>query len=50
MGYNGIIDLLSSDYGLDVVSDWKKDNPDKPVIGGTGSGSLVEQTTRQYNC
>ena len=43
LGYASLNDLLGSDNGLDVISEWKKDNPDKPVFGKDGSGALFEE-------
>ena len=35
MGYTGSFeDYLGTDEGLDFISDWKKENPDKPFWGG----------------
>ena len=43
IGYASIHDLLGTDKGLDAISDWKKDNPDKPVFGKHGSGAMFEE-------
>ena len=43
LGYNSLNELLSSDNGLDAISEWKKDNPDRSVFGGYGSGAMFEE-------
>ena len=48
LGYDSLNELLSSDNGLDVISDWKKDNPDKPVFGGYDSGAMFEESKLNY--
>ena len=44
LGYENIHDLLGSDHGLDTISEWLKDNPNKQVFGKHGSGALVEES------
>jgi prophage antirepressor-like protein len=36
LGYETANDLLGTDGGLDAISDWKRDNPDKSVFGKYG--------------
>ena len=43
LGFKNLDDMLGSDTGLDVISDWKKDNPDRPVFGKHGSGAMFEE-------
>jgi len=45
LGFDTLNDLLATDHGLDVISDFKKDHPDRPVFGEPGSGAMFESTT-----
>jgi len=45
IGYDSINDFLGTDKGLDAISEWKKDHPDKPVFGDHGSGAMIERAT-----
>ena len=40
---SSINDFLSTDKGLDFISEWKKENPDKPFIGDYGSDSPLQK-------
>ena len=35
--------FLGTDKGLDFISEWKKENPNKPVFGDRESGALFEK-------
>jgi len=43
LGHNSINDLIGSDVGLDAVSNWMKDHPNKPIFGDCGSGAMIEK-------
>jgi len=43
LGHETINDLLGTDGGLDVISEWQKDNPGKSVFGEFGSGAMLEK-------
>jgi hypothetical protein len=43
IGFDSLNDLLGTDHSLDAISEWKRDNPDKPVFGELGSGALLEK-------
>lgn len=43
LGYDSLNDLLSTDHGLDVISEFKKEHPDVPVFGDYGSGAMFEK-------
>jgi len=45
LGYDSLHDLLSSDEGLDYISNWKKEHNDIPLFGNSDSGSMFEQIT-----
>ena len=49
LGFDNLNELLSTDDGLDVISEWKKQNPNKPVFGERGSGALFERTNFENN-
>ena len=48
-GFDTFMDYLSSDYGLDFISEWKRDNPGIPVIGRYGSNALLEVCDEEFN-
>ena len=48
LGYGSIHDLLGTDKGLDVISDWKRDNPGKPIFGKHGSGAMIEEAGHRF--
>jgi len=43
LGFDSLTALLGTDKGLDVISDWKRDNPGKPLFGKDGSGALFQE-------
>jgi hypothetical protein len=43
LGFNSLNDMLSTDKGLDVISEWRKEHPNKPVFGSVGSGAMFEE-------
>ena len=43
LGFESLNDLLGTDKGLDAISEWKRDNPDKSVFGKHGSGAMFEE-------
>ena len=44
LGFDNLNDLLSTDKGLDAISNWKRDNPGKPVFGECGSNAMFQKT------
>ena len=43
LGFDNLNDLLGTDRGLDVINEWKRDHPDKPLFGKDGSGAMFEE-------
>ena len=46
-GYENIDALLSTDAGLELISKWKKQNPDGAFLGELGSGAMLEEIDYQ---
>ena len=45
LGFDSLNTMLSTDGALDVMGEWLKANPGKPLFGDPGSGAFFEKTT-----
>ena len=48
LGFNSIKELLGTDAGLDVINEWKRNNPGKPLFGKRGSGAMIEEAGHRF--
>ena len=45
LGFDSLNTMLSTDGALDVMGEWLKANPDKPLFGDTQSGAMFQSAT-----